>query len=47
MSGSLNFSVLLDVARAKGYTDFDDIMFYANEMENLLSKKREANKPKK
>ncbi len=47
MSGSLSYSVLLDVARAKGYDDFDDILHYANTMESLLSKKREANKPKK
>ena len=46
MSGSLNFGVLLDVAKSKGYDDFDDVLFYANEMENLLSKKREINKPK-
>ena len=47
MSGSLNFSVLLDVAKSKGYKEFDDLLFFANEMESLLHKKREANKPKK
>ncbi len=27
MSGSLNFSVLLDVAKSKGYKEFDDLLF--------------------
>lgn len=44
MSGSLNYSVLLDVARSHGLTDFDDLLHYANEVERNLSKKREASK---
>ena len=47
MSGAINYSIILDVAKSKGYKEFDDLLFFANEMESLLHKKREANKPKK
>ena len=41
MSGTLNFSVLLDVAKSQGLTDFEDLLFLANEMESNLMKKRD------
>lgn len=47
MSGSLQYSVLMDVAKSKGLDDFDDVLYYANEMERLLSKKRECSKKTK
>ena len=47
MSGAINYSIILDVAKSKGYTDFDDILYYTNEVERLLNKKRESNKKAK
>ena len=44
MSGALNYSVLLDIARSHGLSDFDDILYLADEMENNLRLKREKNK---
>ena len=46
-SGALNYSVLLDVAKSQGLEDFDDLLYYANEMESNLNKKREKNKAAK
>ena len=47
ISGSLNYSVLLDVSKSKGVTDFDDILYFSNQMEYYLNKKRESNKKTK
>ena len=44
MSGALNFSVLLDVAKSQGLEDFEDLLYLANEMETNLSKKRNSEK---
>ena len=44
MSGSLNYSVLLDVAKSKGIEDYEDLLYLANEIENELSKKRSNDK---
>ena len=46
MSGALNFSVLLDVAKSQCLNDFDDLLAYANECESLINKKREREKKK-
>ena len=44
MSGALNLSVLLDVAKSQGLDDFEDLLYLANEMETNLSKKRNSEK---
>jgi len=44
MSGALNFSVLLDIAKSQGLEDFEDLLYLANEMETNLSKKRNSEK---
>ena len=44
MSGALNYSVLLDVARSYGLQEFDMLLEYANEVERLLAKNREKKK---
>lgn len=44
MSGSLNYSVLLDVAKSYGLTEFDELLEYANEVESLLAKNRDKAK---
>jgi hypothetical protein len=46
MSGQIQYSIILDVAKSKGFQEFDDLLFYVDTMESLLNKKREANKPK-
>lgn len=47
MSGALNYSVVLDVAKAKSITDFDDLLFYINEAESLISDNRESARARK
>jgi len=44
MSGGLQYNVLLDIAKAHGITDFDDLMIFTNECENILRKNRENKK---
>jgi len=44
MSGALNYSVLLDIAKSSGLDDFEDLLFLARNIESFLSKKRESNK---
>lgn len=44
MSGAINYSTILDVAKSKGLTDFDDLLFYTGEVESQLAKKREKKK---
>ena len=41
MSGALDFSVLISVAQSRGLKDFDDLMYYANEVETHLRNNRE------
>jgi hypothetical protein len=44
MSGALNYSVLLDIAKSTGLDDFEDLLFLARNIESELSKKRDAAK---
>ena len=47
LSGNLSYSVLLDVAKSFGVKEFDDLLYFANQMEHHLNKKRESNKKTK
>ena len=44
MSGALNYSVLLDVAKSQGLEDFEDLMHFADAMEAEINKKRDKEK---
>lgn len=44
MSGAINYSTILDVAKSKGLNDFDDLLFYTGEVESQLAKKKEKKK---
>ena len=45
MSGSINYSVLLDVAKSKGLTNFEDLLYLTKEIESKLrDKKKKAKK---
>ena len=47
MSGTINYNVLLDVAKSRGLTEFDDLIEFTDLIENELSKKRQNESKKK
>ncbi len=42
MSGSIEYGVIMDIAKAKGLTDFEDLLYYVNSVENEIQKKNKA-----
>jgi len=44
MTGGLNYGVLLQVAKAKGLREFDDLLYLTDEIERNLNKKRTKDK---
>lgn len=44
ISGALQYGVIMDVAKSRGMNDFDDLLYYANCMEKLISEKRASAK---
>lgn len=40
MSGAINYGTVMDVAKSKGISDYDDLLFYVGEVEKRLMAKR-------
>jgi hypothetical protein len=44
MSGALQYGVVMDVAKSRGMSDFEDLLYYTNCMEKLINEKRASAK---
>ena len=44
LSGAISYSTIMDVAKSKSLTDYDDLLFYVGEVESNLAKNRAKDK---